>query len=914
MFDFDKVKAFRYVKADFNETNGLISLCYALDDQHQFREEICFPTPFPEINPEKRKILKRALQYLHIMTGISYYKTACPENLSIETQPLSKNAAAFFAKIYQKGLAQFRFTNDLDLEKEISFPYQKNFGPESFKLELKEGYFLPIGGGKDSLVSLEILKSSNIPIELVSIGKFPVLETLSKQVNLPWKFITRKLSPHLFELNSQGALNGHVPVSAINSFILLFAGILYEKPAVVMSNEWSANFGNTVAQGIEVNHQYSKSIEFEKDFLSLVNEEIWQDFSYFSLLRPLSEIAIARLFAKREKYLESFSSCNSSFRLTKSAEVSTWCCKCPKCCFVFLILAPYLPKEQLLEIFGSNLLANYDLQETFFELAGLCGHKPFECVGDYDEVCYAFWLLQQNTIWKEDPIVKAVWPKISTSYKWLELEEQLFEPRYLQSKLPPKIEALLRKYIEKYDQGSLNSVFRSFNGQSILIWGTGAEGKAALKALNSYSSPAEILLYDDHLSEKKSDELKKNYKFDKILTGFPPKKDLNEIDYLIKSPGVSQYKPEITEAEKAEVIVTSGSQIWFDCNLPGTRICITGTKGKSTTASLIAHALKSAGHSALLAGNIGVPLLNTLELDEYPEYWVLELSSYQCTKLSGRADVALVLNLYDAHLNWHQNSRETYFQDKLGFLKRAESLAKLDVILNGSDNHLRAYQDDFNDLTLYNTSENFYHREMEIFYQGKPLGRFENKFLLGEHNLENICASLSVLKVLFPGQDPRTWLKSFESFKGLPHRLEYLGDIKGIKIYNDSIAVVPEASEAALKAIEGQDVTLILGGQNTGFELEAHAKRLDLSKVKTLIGLPDTGHQIIEILRSNKTCEASKLKPVYSMEEAVSEALSSTPENGAILLSPGAPSYNMFPNFIERAKVFANAIGLTNRY
>ena len=180
-------------------------------------------------------------------------------------------------------------------------------------------------------------------------------------------------------------MNGHVPITGILSFIMACGAILYEYDSVVMSNEGSASEGNMEFGGIDINHQYSKSLEFELDFESYIKTHVMTDFKYFSLLRPLSETGIACLFSTQAKYFDDFKSCNLNFRIDEGVRQYGWCCTCPKCHFVFLALSPFIEKERLIEIFGGNILADIAQEDGYRELLGLKGHKPFECVGEIEE-------------------------------------------------------------------------------------------------------------------------------------------------------------------------------------------------------------------------------------------------------------------------------------------------------------------------------------------------------------------------------------------------------------------------------------------------------------------------------------------------------------------------------------------------
>ena len=272
-------------------------------------------------------------------------------------------------------------------------------------MSLPRRTLLPIGGGKDSLVSVELCKSINEPATAAWIGDSALIAACAERTGLPMLNIKRRLAPELFEYNRLGAYNGHIPVTAINSAILVCAAILYGFDAIAFSNERSASSATLEYDGQPVNHQWSKSLDFERGLRAHVQSHIAADLDYFSLLRPWSELAVARAFAKTARYDDVFSSCNRNFRILGEHPSDRWCGRCPKCHFVFLALAPFMPKPRLLAIFGHNLLDDASLAPGFDALLEYRGHKPFECVGEGQESRAALYTLSQRAEWREDALV-----------------------------------------------------------------------------------------------------------------------------------------------------------------------------------------------------------------------------------------------------------------------------------------------------------------------------------------------------------------------------------------------------------------------------------------------------------------------------------------------------------------------------
>lgn len=321
------------------------------------------------------------LFHIGLIELISYWKTACPPLVIIKGHRLNNREEAFWRKTYYHGLGEFFHTNGIKTTITDFMSFQSSgetLKPEPFQLE--DSIIVPIGGGKDSVVSLELLKDKFEVRPFILNPRGASLETCYKagySGNMILE-INRRLDPHLLELNAEGYLNGHTPFSAMLAFYTLLMSAVTGFRHIALSNESSAN-EPTVA-GTDVNHQYSKSSEFEKDFREYVRESISADFNYFSFLRPLSELQIAMLFARNVKYYPVFKSCNVG------SKTDIWCGHCPKCLFAWIILCPFIPVNELEMIFGRNLFEDASLIPFLKELTGLEESKPFECVGTIDEV------------------------------------------------------------------------------------------------------------------------------------------------------------------------------------------------------------------------------------------------------------------------------------------------------------------------------------------------------------------------------------------------------------------------------------------------------------------------------------------------------------------------------------------------
>jgi hypothetical protein len=385
-------QAFRFADAYFEDQTAILR--YALDDEIELVERIRFPGAEGEPS-------EALLELLHLILGVSYYKTAAPQ-LEAEADPVT---AALLNRLYVDGLSEFAYVNRIDVRDRVHFA--PTAGARRDTLSLPRRTAVPIGGGKDSIVTLEALLRAGEPVVAFSVGNPDPIRRTVEAASVPHIVVERELAPNLAELNAAGALNGHVPITAIVSAIACFAAPLYGFDAVAMSNERSASSPNLSWNGLEVNHQWSKGMAFELLFRACLAERA-PGLEWFSLLRPYSELAIARAFAGLHGYDAAFTSCNSVFRRDPARRGSGWCCDCPKCRFVFLMLAPWMEPARLERIFGRNLLEDPAQARGFAELVGLGEHKPFECVGEEAESRAALELLRERGEWRDARVVRSL--------------------------------------------------------------------------------------------------------------------------------------------------------------------------------------------------------------------------------------------------------------------------------------------------------------------------------------------------------------------------------------------------------------------------------------------------------------------------------------------------------------------------
>ena len=404
-FNRDAIGAFRFVRCGFDADTGVAQLVYAFDDGPEMIETITVPgAPFA-LDPERSAAAERALRLLHLIAGVSYYKAAVPSEIRIDSYAIDADTAALLELIYVNGLGEFAYRNGLNLHGKIQFPVAEQGNATSPKLGLREHALVAIGGGKDSLVSIEALRTLGVEQTVTWIGGSQLIRACAERTGLPTLNLGRALAPQLFDYNREGAWNGHIPVTVLNSAIMVFAAVLLGVDQVVFSNERSASYGSVIEGTGEVNHQWSKGWECERAFGEYVQRHVAADLHYYSLLRPLSELAVARQFAKTDRYDAHFSSCNRNFHILGERPASRWCGVCPKCHFVFLALAPFMPKPRLMGIFGRNLLDDPAQIPGFDALLEYQNHKPFECVGEGRESRAAMAALADRPEWREDALV-----------------------------------------------------------------------------------------------------------------------------------------------------------------------------------------------------------------------------------------------------------------------------------------------------------------------------------------------------------------------------------------------------------------------------------------------------------------------------------------------------------------------------
>ncbi len=446
-------------------------------------------------------------------------------------------------------------------------------------------------------------------------------------------------------------------------------------------------------------------------------------------------------------------------------------------------------------------------------------------------------------------------------------------------------------------------------GKRVALWGWGREGRAAFHALHERLPGLSLTLFCPQAEAAAARaESAGALQVESAVTG----EALARFDVVVKSPGISPYTPEALQAQARGTQFIGGTSLWFseharaDGRLPDT-VCVTGTKGKSTTTSLLAHLLRAAGHRTGLAGNIGLPLLEVLDPQPAPEYWAVELSSYQTGEVArsgARPGVAVVLNIFPEHLDWH-GSEQRYIDDKLALVTAGHPRV---AVLNAADAHLRALQLPHSQVVWFNQPAGW-HMVGEVVHRGaQPVFDTSDTPLPGRHNRGNLCAVLAALEAL--GLDAVALAPAVRGFRPLPNRLQLLGERDGVRWVNDSISTTPHASLAALDCFAGQRIALLVGGHDRGVDWHDFAAHMRDNAPLEIVTMGANGPRIHALLQPLADAGRFGLHAAGDLPHAVEQARAALGgQGGVVLLSPGAPSFGAYRDYVARGRHFAELAG-----
>ncbi len=932
----------------------------------------------------------------------SYWKCTASQNIDVQAGKLDQEQIVWWHKLLIKGMGEFFFVNNIDFTKtdfvkiesnserthqileknlvgeevgeEIS-EHNQNSKEQNSGHDHIEKILIPVGGGKDSSVTLEILGNlaeigtfvvnpTQAALDLISAKDISVANNLTgsssdqknPEINKNNEEIevSRTIDPKLLELNKQGYLNGHVPISAFFAFLSVFSADLFGYSHVAISNERSSNEGNVQFFGQEINHQYSKTYEFEKDFQDYVKKYLPGSAPlYFSFLRPLYELQIAKIFSGNtklssgmKKYHRNFRSCN------RGQKTNSWCGECSKCLFAYIIIHPFIDNEKIHSYFGKDMLDDEKLWPTAQELLGVGAKKPLECVGTHEETIVAFYLSIKKYLdngSKLPALLEMVNQNLISSEESLESRTQTILNSWNEdNSVPEALAEELKKYNNEDEKKSENVTEAGSEAKEVtldekfklIILGLGQEGLSSYQFLREKYPNKKMFLIDEKQVDDLGDEWQKISENDEnveFATGFDSiKQNINSENnsdkiLVIKSPGLSSNNQLVIQAKELGSQFTSNTNMFFelletlnskddDHDSIVKTIGVTGTKGKSTTASMIYHVLHNCGIKTFLGGNIGIPPLslwkdikeaaltkpteeisvtgitNNETTNEKPVYVVLEMSCHQLSDLSFSPSIAVILDISPEHLDYY-NSFDEYVEAK---------------------SQISRFQTE-NDLVIFNNNQEI---PANLANLGKArqisfgLDEYEDIInagqlpVIGKHNILNSIPSIIIAKEL--GCSTSDIINSLKTFKPLAHRLEIVKNSDGITYVNDSLSTTPKSTIAAIESFNNSPIILIAGGYDRNLDFSELAGVMNNSNIKHLILLPDTGEKILRAVGENQKQLRESEKAVLitehtfanNMKEAVEAAKSVAKEGDIILLSPAAASFGHFKDYQDRGDQF----------
>jgi UDP-N-acetylmuramoylalanine-D-glutamate ligase len=805
-------KAFIFRDYRFAATTGRATFRYRIEFAGgraplDFTEELELPVGERPLTPAA---VRRFLEPLHLILGISYYKLYCPPVIKLP-KPLAPEQAEFWNTVYRKGLGEFLYKNQIDPRRVAKFPGSRQARPAPpVRVTVREEALLGVGGGKDSIVAAEMLReypfASYVTYLLETQRQDPLARSVMDAIGAPQVFARRTLDQKIFQTH-EGAYNGHVPISVIYAFTGMLTAALTGRRYVIVGNENGASYGNLTWRGEEINHQWSKSAEFEAMLQDYTRRYVTPDVTYFSLLRQFNEIRIVEMFAQHPRYFGVFSSCNRNFRVHLDRPAERWCGECPKCAFATLMLAPFVSKKELLAVFGRNLLDDAALLPMYRDLLGFGAAKPFDCVGTYDEARAGLFLAAKK--YAQAAAVREFLPRVSDG------------------------EALARSVMRTVPALSTPAPFRLLGVARVALLGYGNEGRTSEAWLKRYFPKLEVGILDSARDPNYLDRQ-------------------GEYDLAVKTPGLPK--------GKVTIPYVTGTNLFFALNR-NYKIGVTGSKGKSTTSTLIYELLKAGGKKARLIGNIGTAMLSTLLGPVDPEeIFVVEMSSYMLDDVEHSPDFAVLLNLFPEHMDYH-GGVEPYYAAKRRIFKFQPAGAP--ALFGPQAARL-------------------------------PLKPSEIP-LAGPHNLRNVKVAVKVARAF--GVRDAAIRRALRGFKPLPHRLEKVGTYRGITFYDDAISTTPESTMMALKSLRGV-ATIFLGGSDRGYDFTELEKALRAAKIKNIVLFPDTGARMLKSRRGFNVLETR------SMQEAVAFTYAHTPAGKTCLLSTASPSYANWKNFEAKGEEF----------
>lgn len=834
-----------------------------LDCSFRFRTgDITFqPTcRFTFISPRARgRVVREVMDNLVFHLGLaelpSYWKATCSPRVTVRAGALSAEQAAFWTSVLTEGMGEFHFKNRTPFTDPDFVTIVGGDGrPHAvFEDRLERGHVIPVGGGKDSLVTLDLLGRRTETITTLAVNPPASTEAAIRTAGVAERVVVeRRIDPRLLELNEAGFLNGHTPFGAVIGLASALAAVVLGRNYVTLSNESSSDHATLLYRGRVINHQYGKSSAFEAAMHRYLAAYVAADLHYFSLLRPFNELQIAQRFSELTPFHADFRSCNRGRR------TDTWCGQCPKCLSTFIVLAPFLDRAALVRIFGKDLLLDPACQAMLPSLLSEDGaERPFECVATPAEVRAALNLCNGERIARTT--MEALTHRAAKDL----VPDALYT--VTDAALRPRVAPLL-------------------GHAAVGVVGLGLEGTSTCRHLLSSIGDLDLTVVDDDPTAAR--------RLPSPRVRFVSGQETPALDVVFKSPGVPPDHPAIAALRQRPSIITSNTELFFE-RCAGKIIGVTGTKGKSTTTSLIAHVLGAAGKDARLIGNIGRPCLDDVGGDADTIHCV-ELSSFQLEGLRRSPDIAVVLGIFGDHLDRY-GDMESYVAAKSSITRHQ---TRHDVVLYNAD------------CPRATALAELGVARRTAFGRGRPdLLDGSTGPLLGEFNNYNIWPAILIGRMF--GIGDAALAASIRSFRPLEGRLETVAEKDGVRFVCDIRSTAPEVTVAALEALgeRGDSVDfLFLGGVDRHQDYRPLVPALSRSAVRHIILFPPTGARIRALLEGTPLVDRIAFFEPRSMEEAIRYVYRRAPAGQSVcLMSTGAPSNGgLFKGPEDKARQFAH--------
>lgn len=829
----------------------------ALNCSFQFRTGAISFQPtcrFTFIGRERARIPRELIDNLVFHLGLaelpSYWKATCSPRVEVRRGGLSPEQAAFWTWVLTEGMGEFHFTNRTPFTEPdfVTITAEAERAHTVFEEPLGGGHIIPVGGGKDSLVTLDLLSRHGKENTTLAINPPPSTEAAIRVTGISEHVrVDRRLDSRLLELNAAGFLNGHTPFGAVIGFASALAAAVLGRKHIVLSNESSSDHATLVDRGRIINHQFAKSSMFEVALHRYLTEHVAADLHYFSLLRPWNELQIAQRASELTNLHPLMRSCN------RGRKTDTWCGQCPKCLSTFITLAAFMPRPELVRLIGKDLLLDPVCQAILPSLLSDDGaERPFECVATPAEIRAALQLA------RGERLAPLMWDVLTQRGHRGLVPDALYE--IADAALRPRLSPLL-------DQARVG------------ILGLGLEGMSTCRYLLSRNRELDLTVIDDDASAAQRMPEGPRVRF---LSGQEAARQNLKLDILFKSPGVRPDHPLLN----ARPIVSSNTALFFE-RCAGKIVGVTGTKGKSTATSLIAHVLRAAGKDTRLIGNIGRPCLD--EAGDAETIYCVELSSFQLENLRVSPDIAVVLGIFGDHLDRY-GEMASYIDAKSSITRYQ---TRDDVVLFNADCPRATALAE-----LGAARRVAFARTWPDLLAGFPSP------LLGEFNNYNIWPAILVGRLF--GVGDAELAASIRSFRPLEGRLETVVDKNGVRFVCDIRSTTPEVTVAALEAL-GDDVDfLFLGGVERGQDYRTLIPVLSRSAVRHIILFPPTGARIRALLERTRLADRLAIFEPRSMEEAIRYVVQRAGARSVCLMSTGAPSNGgLFAGPEDKARQFA---------